>query len=184
MSRIGKKPIAIPSGVEISVDGSNVTVKGPKGTLTQSFNAHMSYETKDNEFIVKRPDDAKESKMIHGTTRALIQNMVTGVSSGFSKTLVIVGIGYAASMQGSNLVLRIGYANPITITPMEGVSISCTDANTIVVSGIDAQKVGQQAAVIRQVRKPEPYHGKGIRYKDEHIELRVSKAKKKESATK
>lgn len=184
MSRIGKKPIDIPAGVEISVDGSIVTVKGPKGTLTQSFNAHMSYETNGNEFIVKRPDDSKESKMIHGTTRALIQNMVTGVSKGFSKTLVIIGIGYAASMQGNKLVLRIGYANPITIEPMEGVTITCKDANNVIVSGIDAQKVGQQAAIIRQVRKPEPYHGKGIRYEDEHVELRVSKAKKKESATK
>lgn len=184
MSRIGKKPIVVPEGVEISVNGSEVTVKGPKGTLTQSFNAHMSYETNGNEFIVKRPDDEKESKMIHGTTRALIQNMVTGVKDGFTKTLSIIGIGYAASMQGKNLVLRIGFANPITIVPMDGVTISCPDANTVVVTGIDAQKVGQQAAVIRQVRKPEPYHGKGIRYKDEKVELRVSKAKKKESATK
>jgi len=184
MSRIGKKPIDIPSGVEINVDGSKVTVKGPKGTLTQSFNAHLTYETNGNEFIVKRPDDSKEMKMIHGTTRALIHNMVVGVSSGFSKSLVIEGIGYAASMQGKNLVLRIGFANPITIVPMDGVEISCTDANNVVVKGIDAQKVGQQAAVIRQVRKPEPYHGKGIRYADEHVEIRVSKAKKKESATK
>lgn len=184
MSRIGKKPIDIPEGVEINVNGNTVTVKGPKGSLTQSFNAHLSYETKDKEFIVKRPDDEKQSKMIHGTTRALIHNMVVGVSKGFSKSLVIEGIGYAASMQGKNLVLRIGFANPITIVPMDGVEIACKDANNITVTGIDAQKVGQQAAVIRQVRKPEPYHGKGIRYSDEHVELRVSKAKKKESATK
>ncbi len=182
MSRIGKKPIDIPAGVEITVDGSTVTVKGPKGTLTQSFNAHLSYETKDGQFIVKRPDDQIQSKMIHGTTRALIHNMVVGVTNGFTKTLLIQGIGYAASMKGDDLVLKIGFANPITIHPMEGVKVSCTDANTIVVTGIDAQKVGQQAAVIRQVRKPEPYHGKGIRYSDEHVELRVSKAKKKEGA--
>ena len=144
----------------------------------------MSYETKGNEFIVKRPDDEKETKMIHGTTRAIIHNMVKGVSEGFTKALIIEGIGYAASMQGKNLVLNIGFANPITVVPMEGVEISCTDANNVVVKGIDAQKVGQQAAVIRAVRKPEPYHGKGIRYSDEHVELRVSKAKKKESAAK
>jgi large subunit ribosomal protein L6 len=183
MSRIGKKPIDIPAGVEIKVDGSTVTVKGPKGTLTQSFNACMSYELKGNQFLVKRPDDEIISKMIHGTTRAIIANMVEGVTKGFSKTLDIEGIGFTAEMSGKNLVLHIGFADPVTVVPMEGTTVSCPDNTTIVITGNDAQKVGEQAAEIRQIRKPEPYHGKGIRYKGEVIVLRVSKAKKKESAT-
>jgi large subunit ribosomal protein L6 len=183
MSRIGKKPIDIPAGVEIKVDGSTVTVKGPKGTLTQSFNARMSFELKDGKFLVKRPDDEIISKMIHGTTRAIIANMVEGVTKGFSKTLDIEGIGFTAEMSGKNLVLHIGFADPVTVVPMEGTTVSCPDNTTIVITGNDAQKVGEQAAEIRQIRKPEPYHGKGIRYKGEVIVLRVSKAKKKESAT-
>ncbi|MCI2069164.1 MAG: 50S ribosomal protein L6 [Bacilli bacterium] len=183
MSRIGKKPIDIPAGVEIKAEGSTVTVKGPKGTLTQSFNARMTFEQKDGKFIVKRPDDEIENKMLHGTTRAIIANMVKGVVDGFSKTLIVDGVGYTAEIRGSDLYLKVGFANGITVHPLEGVKISCTDPNTIVVTGIDRQAVGQQAAIIRAVKKPEPYHGKGIHYKDEVIVLRVSKAKKKESAT-
>lgn len=182
MSRIGKKPIDIPEGVEITVNGTEVSVKGPKGTLTQSFSARMSYEQADGQLTVKRPDEEQLTRMLHGTTRALINNMVVGVTKGFSKTLIIKGIGYAASMKGKDLVLKIGFANPIVITPMEGVEVKCTKLTEIVISGLDSQKVGQQAAVIRQVRKPEPYHGKGIRYSDETVVIRVSKAKKKESA--
>ena len=181
MSRIGKKPIDIPEGVEVNVNGSEVTVKGPKGTLTQSFNACMSYELKGNQLIVKRPDDAIKTKMLHGTTRALIANMVEGVSKGFEKALVIEGIGYKAQMRGQNLVLNIGFANEQVVKPTEGVEIEVAkDGLNILVKGIDSQKVGQKAAEIRAIRKPEPYHGKGIRYKDEVVVLRVSKAKKKE----
>jgi len=182
MSRIGKKPIDIPQGVEVKIDGSLVTVKGPKGTLSQSFNACMSYELKDNQLTVKRPDDEIKTKMLHGTTRALINDMVLGVTKGFQKTLKLVGIGYAATMKGKDLQLKIGYAIPVIVSPIEGVEISTTDDLTVVVKGIDAQKVGQMAATIRAIKKPEPYHGKGIRYADEVIVLRVSKAKKKESA--
>jgi len=182
MSRIGKKPIVIPAGVEITINGTEVTVKGPKGTLKESFSARMSYELTEGQLLVKRPDDEQSSKMLHGTTRAIINNMITGVTKGFSKTLLIQGIGYAASMKDKDLVLKIGYANPVVITPMDEVKIECVKPTEIHVSGLDAQKVGQQAAVIRQVRKPEPYHGKGIRYSDEKVVLRVSKAKKKESA--
>jgi large subunit ribosomal protein L6 len=183
MSRIGKKPIDIPAGVEVKVEGSKVTVKGPKGTLTQSFNARMAFELKDNKLTVKRPDDEVQTKMLHGTTRALINDMVLGVVSGYTKTLVVEGVGYNATMKGEDLVLKVGFANAITVHPLAGVKISCTDPNTIVVSGIDKQAVGQMAAIIKAVKKPEPYHGKGIRYQGEVIVLRVSKAKKKESAT-
>lgn len=179
MSRIGKKPIDIPAGVEVKVEGNTVTVKGPKGTLTQSFNAHMTIEQEDGKLIVKRPDDSIQNKMLHGTTRAIINNMVEGVTKGFEKTLVIQGVGYEAAMRGKDLVLKLGYANDVHVTPIEGVEVSCPDNVTIVVKGIDAQKVGQQAAVIRALKKPEPYHGKGIRYKNEVVTLRVSKAKKK-----
>lgn len=183
MSRIGKKPIDIPAGVEVKVDGSTVTVKGPKGTLTQSFSTRMSFELKDNVLEVKRPDDEIETKMIHGTTRAIIANMVKGVVEGFKKSLIVDGVGYVASMKGENLDLRVGFANEIVVNPIPGTKITCVDANNITVSGIDRQAVGQMAAIIRAVKKPEPYHGKGIRYSDEVITLRVSKAKKKESAT-
>lgn len=180
MSRIGKKPIDIPEGVEVKVDGSTITVTGPKGTLTKSFNACMSYEIEDNKLTVKRPDDEIQTKMLHGTTRSLIANMVEGVTKGFEKALVIEGIGYKASLRGQNLVLNIGFANEQIVRPTEGVEIVVPDGNNIIVKGIDAQKVGQKAAEIRAIRKPEPYHGKGIRYKDEVVLLRVSKAKKKE----
>ena len=149
MSRIGKKPIDIPAGVEVKVEGNTVTVKGPKGTLTQSFNACLSYEVSEKEILVKRPDDLKEHKMIHGTTRALIHNMVTGVHDGL-------------------------------VVPPEGITITCPNATTIEVSGIDSQKVGQVAANIRSFRRPEPYHGKGIRYQGEVVLLRAAKTAKKD----
>jgi len=180
MSRIGKKPIDIPSGVEVKVEGNSVTVKGPKGTLTQSFNACLSYELNEKELIVKRPDDSKEHKMIHGTTRALIHNMVVGVSEGFKKVLEIQGIGYRAQMRGSNLVLNVGHSHEDVVVPPQGVTIQTPNANTVEVSGIDAQKVGQIAALIRSYRRPEPYHGKGIRYQGEHVVLRAPKQAKKE----
>ena len=178
MSRIGKKPIDIPAGVEVVIDGNTVTVKGPKGTLTQSFNAHMTYELTDKELFVKRPDDSIEMKMFHGTTRALIHNMVKGVSVGFEKVLEIQGIGYRAQMRGDKLVLYIGHSHEDVVEPVEGIKLEATSATEIHVSGIDAQKVGQVAAYIRGLRKPEPYHGKGIRYKGEHVLIRLSASKK------
>lgn len=181
MSRIGKKPISIPSGVEITVNKNTVTVKGPKGSLTESFNAHMTYEVSPTEVVVKRPDDTKLMKMMHGTTRALLANMVKGVSEGFEKVLEIQGIGYKAEMNGKNLVLHLGHSHPDTVVPVEGVSISCASPTEIHVTGIDAQKVGQTAAVIRAIRKPEPYHGKGVRYRGEHVAIRVPSSKKKDS---
>ena len=180
MSRIGKKPIDIPAGVEVKVEGNTVTVKGPKGTLTQSFNACLSYEVSEKEILVKRPDDLKEHKMIHGTTRALIHNMVTGVHDGFKKVLEIQGIGYRASMRGTTLVLNVGHSHEDLVVPPEGVTITCPNATTIEVSGIDSQKVGQVAANIRSFRRPEPYHGKGIRYQGEVVLLRAAKPAKKD----
>lgn len=181
MSRIGKKPINIPAGVEVTVNKNTVTVKGPKGTLTKSFNAHLTYELNGNEFLVKRPDDSKLMTMMHGTTRALIQNMVTGVSEGFKKILEIQGIGYKAEMKGTDLVLHMGHSHDDVIKAVEGVKVSCASATEIHVEGIDNQVVGQVAAVIRAIRKPEPYHGKGIRYKGEHVALRMPSSKKKDS---
>lgn len=178
MSRIGKKPIDIPSGVEVTVKDNTVTVKGPKGTLTQSFNTHLTYEVTPTHIIVKRPDDTKMMKMMHGTTRALIHNMVKGVSEGYEKVLEIQGIGYKAEMKGTDLVLRIGHSHVDIVKPLEGVTISTPTPLEIHVTGLDAQKVGQTAAVIRAMKKPEPYHGKGIRYRGEKVLLRVSKAKK------
>ncbi len=181
MSRIGKKPISIPQGVEVTVNKNQVTVKGPKGTLTQSFNAHMSYDITPTEVTVKRPDDTKVMKMMHGTTRALLHNMIKGVSEGFEKVLEIQGIGYKAEMKGKDIVLHLGHSHPDIVSPVEGVTISCASPTEIHVSGIDAQKVGQIAAVIRAIRKPEPYHGKGVRYRNERVVLRVPSSKKKDS---
>ncbi len=181
MSRIGKKPISIPSGVEVTVNGNTVTVKGPKGTLTQSFNTHLTYELSDKEVLVKRPDDSKVMKMMHGTTRALLHNMIKGVSEGFEKILEIQGIGYRAEMKGQELVLHLGHSHVDTIKPCEGVTISCATPTEIHVSGADLQKVGQIAATIRAFRKPEPYHGKGVRYRGEKVTLRVPSSKKKDS---
>lgn len=181
MSRIGKKPIDIPAGVEVKIDENVVSVKGPKGSLTQSFNACLSYELSEKELVVKRPDDSKAHKMIHGTTRALIHNMVVGVSEGFKKVLEIQGIGYKAQMRGTNLVLNVGHSHEDIVEPIDGVNIAVLNPTTIEVTGIDAQKVGQVAALIRSFRQPEPYHGKGIRYQGEHVILKAPKQSKKDS---
>ena len=176
MSRIGKKPIDIPQGVEITVNGSEVTVKGPKGTLTQSFSTRMSFEQENGQLLVKRPDDSITSKMLHGTTRALINNMVKGVVSGFEKTLVISGVGYEASMTNGELKLKVGYANPIMVKPIEGVEVSVPDPLTIVVKGIDKAQVGNYAANIRGWRPPEPYKGKGVLYDGEVVRKKEGKS--------
>ena len=169
MSRIGHKVINIPAGTTVDVNTNVVTIKGPKGELTTTFNPMFTYEINGTELTVKRPNDLKQTKALHGTTRALLHNMVVGVSEGFKKSLIIVGIGYRAQMRGNDLVLNIGYSHEVVITPEQGVKITCTSATELVVEGCDRQAVGQTAARIRAVREPEPYNGKGIMFKDEHI---------------
>lgn len=175
MSRIGNKPITIPAGVEVTLNGSTVTTKGPKGTLTKTFQPIIGIEVKDNLINVTRPNEEKFTKQLHGTTRAILATMVEGVSAGYKKTLSIVGIGYRASMQGKDLVLSVGYSHPVTIKPLEGSTITVVNPNEVEVSGCDKQIVGQVAAEIRRVREPEPYLGKGISYKGEHIRRKEGK---------
>jgi large subunit ribosomal protein L6 len=170
MSRIGNKTITIPTGIEVTVsDGNEVTVKGPKGTLTRQFSPLITIKVDGNEVKCTRANDEKHTKQLHGTTRALIANMIAGVHEGYSKTLLIEGIGYRAAVSGNKLTLNVGYSHEINYVAEEGIDIKTPDANTIIVSGIDKQRVGEVASVIRSYRKPEPYKGKGIRYKDEHI---------------
>ena len=169
MSRIGRKPIAVPAGVDVKIDGHVVTVKGPKGTLTKSFHKDMIIKLEGNEIIVERPTEDKLHKSLHGLTRTLVSNMVEGVTHGFSKSLDIDGIGYRAQMKGTDLNLFIGYSHDVLITPEPGVKITCPSATEVTVEGTNRQAVGQTAARIRAVREPEPYKGKGIMYKNEHI---------------
>ena len=169
MSRIGKKIINLPANVKLNIEGTLVSVEGPKGKLSFDFNPSMKFEVEGTTLTVVRPNDTKEMKTIHGTTRALLANMIHGCSEGFSKKLLINGIGYRAALSGKSLVLNMGYSHEVVITPEEGVKISAPDSLKIVVEGIDAQKVGQTAARIRAVREPEPYKGKGIKYVGEFI---------------
>ena len=178
MSRIGRKPITVPAGVEVTLDGNTVSVKGPKGTLSGTFDKNMTIAMDEGAIVVTRPNDEKENRSLHGLTRTLIANMVEGVSNGYSKTLDIVGIGYRASMQGKDVVLSVGYSHTVTIAAPEGITIACPSPNQVVVSGADKQMVGQIAAEIRGVRPPEPYKGKGIRYSDEHVRRKEGKAGK------
>lgn len=176
MSRIGNKTITIPAGVEVSIaEGNEVTVKGPKGTLTRQFNEMIEIHVDGNVITVKRPNDEKVTKQLHGTTRALLHNMVVGVSEGFQKELVIEGVGYRAAVSGNTLTLNMGYSHPVVITAEEGLTIECPKNQQIIVKGIDKQRVGELAANIRAVRKPEPYKGKGIAYKGEHIRRKEGK---------
>lgn len=176
MSRIGNKAITIPSGVEIQIaDGNEVTVKGPKGTLTRQFASILDIKVEDNILTVARPNEEKHTKQLHGTTRALLFNMVEGVTSGFSKTLELVGIGFRCAMSGKKLTLNIGYSHPVEFEVEEGLKIECPSATEIVVSGIDKQRVGEMAANIRAARKPEPYKGKGIRYQGEYVRRKEGK---------
>ncbi len=178
MSRIGRKPIPVPAGVDVTIDGNTVTVKGPKGALTGTFNKNIGV-AKDGDVInVTRPNDEKENKALHGLTRTLISNMVVGVHTGYSKSLEIVGIGYRAAMQGKNLVLTVGYSHNVTLAPPEGITIAVPAPNQVVISGPDKQQVGQFASEVRKVRPPEPYKGKGIRYADEHVRRKEGKAGK------
>ena len=176
MSRIGNKTITIPAGVTIDVAaGNEVTVKGPKGTLTRQFSPLMDIKIEDGTLKVARPNDAKHTKQLHGTTRALINNMVEGVHAGYEKILTLVGIGYRASIAGNKLTLNVGYSHPVDIVFDKDVEVACNSATEISVKGIDKQRVGELAANIRAVRKPEPYKGKGICYKGERIRRKEGK---------
>ncbi len=176
MSRIGRMPIQIPQGVEIKIAGNNeVTVKGPKGTLTKNLHADMIIKQEDGQVIVERPTESKEHKSLHGLTRTLLNNMVTGVTEGFKKTLEINGVGYRCQKQGKKLVLTLGYSHPVEFEDTADYTLEAPDPNTIIVSGIDNQIVGQIAAVIREKRLPEPYKGKGIKYADEVIRRKEGK---------
>ena len=179
MSRIGRLPVAIPAGVTVEIKENNhVTVKGPKGTLERVLPAEMEIKQEDGHVVVTRPNDLKKMKSLHGLTRTLIQNMVVGVSEGYTKTLEVNGVGYRAAKQGNKLVLSLGYSHPVEMVDPEGIR-SAVDGNKIVVSGIDKEKVGQYAAEIRDKRRPEPYKGKGIKYADEVIRRKVGKTGKK-----
>lgn len=178
MSRIGKKPISVPAGVDVKIDGTTVTVKGPKGTLVETFNKDMIIKLEGNEVIVDRPSEDKLHKSLHGLTRTLISNMVEGVTNGYSKTLEIEGIGYRAAKQGTNVVMNLGFSHQVIVPETADVKLEVPNPNTIIVSGIDKQKVGQYAAEIRENRPPEPYKGKGIRYQGEHIIRKEGKAAK------
>ncbi|NLX61429.1 MAG: 50S ribosomal protein L6 [Tissierellia bacterium] len=177
MSRIGLKPIEIPSGVEVKIDENNlVQVKGPKGTLEEKLDPKMEIKIEDNIITVNRPNETKKYKSLHGLTRTLIQNMIVGVTEGYEKKLEIVGTGYRAQKQGKKLVLNLGYSHPIEMEDPEGIEVEVPSQTQIVVKGIDKQLVGNYAAKIRDLRKPEPYKGKGIRYADEVIRRKVGKA--------
>lgn len=178
MSRIGKKPITVPAGVEVKINGSEVTVKGPKGELKNTFNADMAIAMEGNEIIVTRPSDDKEHRSLHGLTRTLIANMVEGVSNGYSKTLEVNGVGYRVQKQGKNLVMNLGFSHQVIVEEVPGITIEVPSPNQIVISGADKQQVGQFAAEVREKRPPEPYKGKGIKYADEHIRRKEGKAAK------
>jgi large subunit ribosomal protein L6 len=179
VSRVGRLPVGIPSGVDVKISGSHVRIKGPKGELEYTFTPEIKIEVKENEIQVSRPSDARDMRSLHGTTRALIQNMVTGVTDGFQKELQLVGVGYRANMSGSSLELNVGYSHPVVVDPPQNITFEVGERNQqIFISGIDKQVVGQVAADIRKIRPPEPYKGKGIRYKDEYIRRKAGKAGK------
>ena len=180
MSRIGRMPIAIPAGVTVEVAENNkVTVKGPKGTLERVLPAELTIKVEGAEVVVTRPDDTKRIKSLHGLTRTLINNMVVGVNAGYEKKLEVNGVGYRAQKNGKTLVLNLGYSHPVEMVDPEGITVEVPDQNTIIVKGIDKEKVGQYAAEIRSKREPEPYKGKGIKYADETIRRKVGKTGKK-----
>ncbi len=176
MSRIGKQPITIPAGVDVKIEGSSVSVKGPKGTLSKNLHKDIKIEIEDGKIVVTRPSDQKQHRALHGLTRALIANMVQGVNTGFEKTLELVGVGYRAAKQGNKLVLTVGYSHPVEIDPDQGLEIEVPAPTKVIVKGADKEKVGLLAANIRAVREPEPYKGKGIKYSDEIIRRKAGKA--------
>ena len=179
MSRIGRKPIEVPAGVEVKVDNNLVTVKGPKGELTQQIHPNMEVVIEGNIVKVNRPDDEKLNRSLHGMSRTLIANMVEGVSKGFSKELEVLGVGYKVQKEGKNLVMNLGYSHQVIMPEIDGISIECPGPNKIVISGPDKQKVGQFAAEVRGKRPPEPYKGKGIRYAGEVVRKKVGTTGKK-----
>lgn len=178
MSRVGKKVIEVPKDVEVNIDGTHITVKGPKGELSNTFHEEMTYKLEDGQLEVVRPSDSKEHKMHHGTTRTLINNMVVGVSEGFSKQLELIGVGYRAQMQGKKLVLNVGLSHPVEFEPSDAITITVEKNTQIKVEGHNKEEVGALASNIRQVRPPEPYKGKGIRYKDEQVRRKEGKTGK------
>lgn len=175
MSRIGKAPIIIPDGVQVAVDGSTVSVKGPKGELSLKVHPNMRVKVEGGVMSVERPDDAGLNRSLHGLTRTLLNNMVTGVTQGFEKKLEIQGVGYRASKKGADLEILVGYSHPVVVSPPENIEFEVPAPTQIVVKGIDKQRVGQVAAEIRAIRKPEPYKGKGIRYEGEQVRRKVGK---------
>ena len=178
MSRIGRKPVNIPAGVEVKIDNGVVTVKGPKGTLTQKYHPNITVKVEGNEVIVTRPDDNKENRSLHGLTRSLIQNMVIGVTEGYQKELDVNGVGYRVQKQGKNLVMNLGYSHQVIVSDTDDITIEAPTPNKIIINGIDKQKVGQFAAEVREKRPPEPYKGKGIKYVNEVIRRKEGKAGK------
>ena len=178
MSRIGNKPVVIPVGVTIDLKDNTVTVKGPKGELSYTFNQNITLVQNEGEVVFTRPDDSKENKTIHGTTRAVFNNMVVGVTEGFQRELELIGVGYRAQLQGKKLVLNVGYSHPVEFTPEEGIEIEVPSNTKVIVKGYDKQKVGELAANIRGVRPPEPYKGKGIRYVNEFVRRKEGKTGK------
>lgn len=179
MSRIGLKPIAIPAGVEFSISGNTVTVKGPNGTLTMDKHPNISVSVEGSEINVSRPNDNKENRALHGLTRSLIANMVEGVTTGYKKVLEVNGVGYRVQAQGNKLTMNLGFSHQVIMDAPEGVKVECPSANSIIITGADKQAVGQFAAQVREHRPPEPYKGKGIKYAEEHIRRKEGKAGKK-----
>ncbi len=179
MSRIGNKPITVPEGVEVKLDGNHITVKGPKGTLEREIHKNMSVTIEGNVIHIARPDEEAANKSLHGLTRTLIANMIEGVLKEYKKELQIVGVGYRAQKQGKKLVMNLGYSHPVEMEEPAGITFDVPNANTIVVRGVDKEAVGQTAAVVRTKRPPEVYHGKGIKYAEEHIRRKEGKAGKK-----
>jgi large subunit ribosomal protein L6 len=178
MSRIGRLPVAVPSNVEVTIDGHNLTVKGPKGTLNRTLHPDMSVAQEDGSIVVSRPTEQKTHKQLHGLTRTLVNNMVVGVTDGYRKGLEITGVGYRAALNGRKLTLNLGYSHPIEIDPPEGISFEVENPTHLAVVGIDKELVGQIAAKVRATRKPEPYKGKGVRYAGEYVRRKAGKAGK------
>jgi large subunit ribosomal protein L6 len=178
MSRIGRLPIDIPSGVDVTIDGSAVTVKGPKGTLSHVIPAPLTAAVEDGKVVVSRPDDERRSKSLHGLTRTLIANQITGVTAGYSKGLEVVGTGYRVQARGANIEFALGFSHPVLVEPPAGITFTVEGNNKLTVSGIDKQAVGETAANIRKIRKPEPYKGKGVRYAGENVRRKAGKSGK------
>jgi large subunit ribosomal protein L6 len=179
MSRVGKKPVSVPNGVSVDIDGSTVRVKGPKGQLTRSFSDRVSMRLEGETITVERANDERETRALHGLSRALLANMIAGVSTGYRKELALVGVGYRAALKGKTLELAVGFSHPVTFPPPEGVVFEVPEPAKVVVTGIDKEAVGQAAANIRGIRPPEPYKGKGIRYVDEKVRRKAGKAGKR-----